>query len=227
MNTESEPVEVEALVKGLEKVLDLAHRPPGPLTAHEYLLARDAVWAFTDGRFAGGGSLDVQAPRQPPRFHLVTRLVELRNQIIALRRDAQDAGYKVVPAKIARIWADLSELIDDQRGEEAGLQALGGALDATYRAMGAAEGGPSMKSACARCVSATPPPPAPSRKRPPDFREPTRCNCPPDPAAAAMAGIRRCLDTLAECDRQEAELVRGMIHDVAGLCGLPTKGAEK
>jgi len=121
----SEPntVDIEGLVKALEKVLGLR------LTGHQYLLARDVVWAFTDGRSA-------------------------------------------------------------------------------------------------RCISASPPPPAPSRKRPPDFREPSRCKCPPDPAAAAVAGIQRSLDTLAECDRQEAELVRGMMHNVAALCGLPTKGGQ-
>ena len=57
---------------------------------------------------------------------------------------------------------------------------------------------------------------------------------PPEPAAEAVVGIRRCLDALAECDRQEmeralrmAELVRGMMRDVAGLCSLPTKGTGK
>jgi hypothetical protein len=95
MNSEPDAVDVEGLVKALEKVLGLPHRQPGPLTGHEYLLARDVVWAFTDGRSTGRKPTTGRTPtckdlQEPARIckcptEPTTLLGSMRKGVIAVR----------------------------------------------------------------------------------------------------------------------------------------------
>jgi hypothetical protein len=83
-----------------------------------YCAVRDILQAAFDE------AMKAEPAASPPAFDLVARLVDLREKVFALWRDAKSAGFRLIPAKLARMQADLSNMADDLRAEELAVQAF-------------------------------------------------------------------------------------------------------